>query len=200
MTLVELMVAIAIFIIGIEGFAVLYIRSLKTNAFVIEMGEASVIASRGVQEIVDSIRRARQADNGSYPIILADEDEFIMYNDIDNDNIAERVRYYVEDNKLKMGISRPTGTPYEYPAEYSESYTLVNYVANSEDQPIFAYFNQDYPADEINNPLEVPADMNEVRMVKIHLMINIDPDNAPDYINIQSFAAIRNLNEYDRAN
>ncbi|TSD00775.1 MAG: Uncharacterized protein Athens071425_578 [Parcubacteria group bacterium Athens0714_25] len=199
MTLIEMMMAIAIFSIGVEGFTLLFTRAWKNNAFVIESGEASMTASRGVQKTVDVVRRARQADNGSYSIVSADDNDFVFYSDIDKDGATERVHYYREANTLKVGVTDPAGIPPAYPDGDQNIQIIANYVANDASHPIFSYYDENYPADEINNPMETPASVSDVRMAKIHLMINIDPDNAPDYINIQSFVALRNLNEYDRA-
>ncbi|MCK9379182.1 MAG: prepilin-type N-terminal cleavage/methylation domain-containing protein [Candidatus Moranbacteria bacterium] len=199
MTLIEMMMAIAIFSIGIEGFALLFTRAWKNNSFVVETGEASMAASRGVQKTVDVVRRARQADNGSYPIISANENEFVFYSDIDKDGLTERVHYYREANSLKVGITDPAGAPPVYPSGDQNVQTIANYVANDATHPIFSYYDENYPADEVNNPMTTPASVSDIRMAKIHLMINIDPDNAPDYINIQSLVALRNLSEYDRA-
>lgn len=192
--------AIAIFSIGIEGFSLLFVRSWKINSFVIESGEASMMASRGVQKTVDVARRARQSDNGIYPIVSANNNDFVFYSDIDKDGATERVHYYRDGNSLVVGTAKPAGAPPVYPAGDQSVQVIANYIANDVGHPIFSYYDENYPADTINNPMATPASVSDVRMVKIHLMINIDPDNAPDYINIQSFAALRNLNEYDRAN
>jgi len=199
MSLVEMIMAIAIFSIGIEGFSLLFVKSWKINSFVIEEGEASMMASRGVQKIVDVARRARQADNGSYPIVSANDNDFIFYCDIDKDGVTERVHYYRNENSLLVGVTKPGGIPPVYSAGDQSVQVIANYIANDVGHPIFSYYDENYPSDEVNNPMSVPASVSDIRMVKIHLMINIDPNNAPDYINIQSFATLRNLNEYDRA-
>jgi hypothetical protein len=46
--------------------------------------------------------------------------------------------------------------------------------------------------------MSTPVDVSEIKLVKIFLKINIDPNHAPDSIEMQSFVEIRNLNDYDR--
>ena len=63
---------------------------------------------------------------------------------------------------------------------------------------MFSYYNKDYPADTENNPVSTPADVSEIRLIKIFLKINIDPNRAPDNIQQETFVELRNLNDYDR--
>ena len=73
---------------------------------------------------------------------------------------------------------------------------FVNYISNTNAQPVFSYYNRDYPSDIINNPLATPVSVENVRLIKIHLLVNIDPINAPNNVNVESFAELRNLNNY----
>ena len=199
MTLIEMMTAIAIFWIGLQGFTWLFIRSWQTNAYIFEMGQSSMAVSQGVNKIVSLIRKARQADNGSYPIKTADDNDLVLYSDYDKDGITERLHFYKSGNQIRMGITDPTGgIPKTYPADDEEVQTVASNIVNEDDEPVFYYYNRDYPGDQVNNPVATPADVSDIRLIKIFLRINIDPNRAPDNIQIQSFAELRNLNDYDR--
>ena len=63
---------------------------------------------------------------------------------------------------------------------------------------MFYYYNKSYPGDTAGNPVPVPADVSQIRLVKIFLRININPNRAPDNIQQESFVELRNLNDYDR--
>jgi hypothetical protein len=107
------------------------------------------------------------------------------------------VHYFLEGNTLKQGVSEPiAGTPITYPAGDDTVTTLATSVINAANQPVFSYYNKDYPGDTVNNPLETPLAVEEARLIKVHLLMNIDPLKAPDNINIESFAELRNLNDY----
>lgn len=193
LTLIEAVVAIAIFTIAIQGLTLLFAKSWKINSYTLQTGMASFIASRGVQTTIDVIRNARQADNGSFTIVSADDNNLIIYSDIDKDSTVERVHYYVDSGIFKVGITEPTSdVPPKYPTGDQLVKSVADYVVNNADDPIFSYF-------DINNTLlNTPATVNEVKMVRVYLEVNIDPARTPNNIVIQSYASIRNLSEYDR--
>ncbi|MCD6149229.1 prepilin-type N-terminal cleavage/methylation domain-containing protein [bacterium] len=186
MSLIEMIIAIAIFTIGIEGFSLLFVKTWKQNSFILEKGTASMAASRGVQKTVDVIRKARQADNGAYPIISANENDLVIYSDIDKDGVTEKVHYYLSGGALKAGITDPAGAPPAYPAGDQTVNDVSRYVVNTS-APVFSYYDSD------NNLLTTPANVNEVRMVKVYLETNANPAHFPNNVDIQSFATIRNL-------
>jgi prepilin-type N-terminal cleavage/methylation domain-containing protein len=197
MTLVELMVAISIVLICMFGFSVFFARIWVSNHFILEEGQTSFIASRIVSETVKNLRKVRQPDNGEYPIRSCDEFNLVVFIDIDKDNITEKVHYFLENGQFKVGISDPSGSPPVYPSGDQTVSVLTNYVVNTSAQPVFEYYNHDYPGDVVHNPIDTPvAAIEDVRLVKIHLYVNIDPMRAPDNVNIESFAEFRNLNDY----
>lgn len=198
MTLVELVTAIFVMAIAMGGFSILFLRSYKMNAFILETGVASAAASRGVDRIVADLRKIRQGDDGSYPIISGTGTDLKVYLDIDNDGKTERVHYFLQNGLLKQGITEPNATqPVTYPA--SETVTnIVTYVANETSEPVFFYYNDDYPGDTVNNPLATPIAVQDARLVKVRLIININPNKAPEETNVESIAEFRNLNEYVR--
>lgn len=192
LTLVETIVAISIFVIGIEGFTLLFARSWKINASLLQSGQAALTASRGVQKTVDVIRNARQADNGAFVIVAANDNELVIYGNADADSETERIHYYLEGGALKEGITEPTeAVPPTYPAGDQSVVGVTNYAVNGVGEPVFQYY------DINNNLLPTPAVVNSVKMVKVYLEINVDPNKNPDNTIIQSYATIRNLGEYD---
>jgi len=198
MSIIDAIVAIAIFTFGMQAFVLVFVKVWNSNSFILEEGEASMAASRVVNEIIKEIRKTKQADNGDYPIESGDSFNLTVFLDVDNDNVTERVHYFLEDESIKVGITEPEGTPPIYPAGDQTIKTMASYIINDYlSQPIFYYYNSDYPGDEENNPLAVPIYPEQVRLVRIHLYVNIKPDKAPDHINIESVAELRNLNDYN---
>lgn len=192
MTLIETIAAIAIFVIGIEGVTLLFARSWKINSSILQSGQAALTASRGVQKTVDIIRNARQADNGAFVIVSANDNDLVIYGNADGDSATERVHYYLEGGALKEGVTEPTGdVPPAYPAGDQNIASVTSYVVNEAGMPVFSYY------DINNNILATPAVVNSVKMVKVYLEINVDPAKYPDDTIIQSYATIRNLGEYD---
>lgn len=192
-----MIVAILIMLLGMSGFTYLFVDSWRSNKFIIEMGNASLLASRSVNNLVADLRKVRQADNGDYPIESGDDFDIKVYIDIDNDGVTERVHYYLQSGSLYRGVREPVGNlPVNYPNGDGTTTLLANSIINSNTQPVFSYYNDEYPSDTTNNPLATPVNVAEVKMVKVHLMVNIDPLNVPEHINVESFAELRNLNGY----
>jgi prepilin-type N-terminal cleavage/methylation domain-containing protein len=199
LTLVETLVAIAIFAIGMEGFTLLFLSAWKNNAYTLEMGQSSMAVSQGVNTLKDYLRSVRQADNGAYPIKLADDNELVVYTDYDRDGVVERVHIYKNNQDILMGVTNPTETmPKNYPSGDEETFMLANKIVNTEMEPIFYYYDKSYAGGLTQTHLATPASVAEVRLLKIHFKINIDPNRAPDNIELQTFVEMRNLNDYDR--
>jgi len=199
MSLIEMLVAIAIFTIGIAGFTQLFLHSWRQNSYTIEMGQTSMAASQGVNEMVRYLREVRQGDDGSYPVVFADDYELIVFDDYDRDDITERLHFYRNGGDILMGIRKPTtGLPKTYASGDAEVKTIASHIVNDSETPIFAYYDSNYPEDSVNNPIATPATAPNVRLVRIDLHMNIDPNRAPDNIQIKSFAEMRNLNDHDR--
>ena len=49
----------------------------------------------------------------------------------------------------------------------------------------------------MNNPIATPIAIEDVRLVRVLLRMNIDPIKAPNNINVESFVDLRNLESYD---
>lgn len=197
MTLVEVMVAIAIMLIAMEGFTLLFLKSWDTNKFILEEGLASAAASRATNQIIIRLRGTQQADNGDYPIESADDFDLTIYTNTDNDDDVERVHYFLDlaADQLKMGVTDPdtSAAPVTYPAGDGTVSVLANYVVNESDNPSFYYYNDNYPGDTANNPLSTPAAIGSIQLIRVHLLVNIDPVHAPNNINIESFVNLRNI-------
>jgi type II secretory pathway pseudopilin PulG len=196
MTLVEMLVAIAVMLIAMEGFTYLFVRSWDTNKSTIEMGLASTTASRAVNQTIIQLRAIKQGDNGDYPIEEADDFDLTIYTDIDDDGITERVHYYLDlaTDEFKRGVTDPTtGTPVTYASGDTTTTTMARFITNESTEPVFYYYNDDYPGDTTNNPLTTPASLGNIQLVRVKMKVNIDPVHAPENINIESFVDLRNL-------
>jgi hypothetical protein len=196
LTLIEAIMAVGIFSMGIAGFTVLFSKVWKSNAFILEEGQSAMIVSQAVTEVTGDLRRVKQGDDGSYPIRSGNKFDLVVFIDIDHDMVTEKVHYYLSGTDFVMGYSKPTGSPVTYPSGDTTVKTLATRIVNTSANPIFYYYNNLYPGDLAHNPLTTPINTGDVRLVKIHLMINIDPSKAPDNVNVQSFAQLRNINGY----
>ncbi len=196
----EMLVAIGVALIIMQGFTFLFLKTWDINKFILEEGLASAAASHATNKLVIQLRGTQQADNGDYPIESANQFSIIFYCDIDDDGVVEKVHYFLDDanDQLKVGISNPiAGNPVTYPAVDSTVAVVASYVVNDNADPVFYYYNKNYPGDTVNNPLATPANVGDIEMIRVHLYVNINPVHAPDNINIESFVDLRNLHDYE---
>lgn len=199
MSLVEAIIAVAIFFIGIAGFTLLFSKTWQGNAYTYELGKASMAASQGVSTMVNYIRKVRQGDDGAYPIKSAADNDLVLFSDYDKDGITERLHFYRSGSQILLGYRKPSGgLPKTYAAGDEGSVVLASNVINAANVPIFYYYNKNYPADPANNPIATPAYVWDVRLIKVLVKVNIEKGTSTDGVELRSFVELRNLNDYSR--
>jgi prepilin-type N-terminal cleavage/methylation domain-containing protein len=183
-SLVEIMIVISILSLIIFITGDMITNGFKTAKFQSEQETAVATARKSMGIITKDIRGANTSERGDYPLKITQEDELVFFDDIDDDNIMEKVRYYLSDSKLIREIYLP-GALKDY-AVLSASSTAATYV-NNNGEPIFSYFDADSAETDV---------INQVRMIRIYIMINVTPAIAPnDYI-LESDVNLRNLKDY----
>lgn len=199
MSLVEAIIAVAIFSIGMAGFTFLFSGVWKNNAYTYELGKASFGASRGVNKVAGYVRKARQGDDGAYPIKSASGDDLVLFSDYDKDGIAERLHFYKAGNQLLMGYRKPSaGLPKTYASGDEGVEVIVDNLVNESSVPVFYYYDKNYSGDSASNPMTGLIYVWDVRLIKILVKINIEKGVANDNVELRSFVELRNLNDYSR--
>lgn len=94
-TLIETLIAIAIFTIALGAVFGSILMLYRSHGYTWEQSQAIEEARRGIEIMTKEIRGARSGEDGSYPIVLAGDKEFIFFSDIDNNGKTERVRYFL---------------------------------------------------------------------------------------------------------
>jgi len=183
-SLVEVMTVVSILLLVFLITGDMIINSLKTTRYESEQATAVETARKSMDIITKDIRGANTSEKGDYPLVIAQDDELAFFNDINNDGLMEKIRYYLEGTELVKEIFLP-GSLMDY-SIFSASSTVADYVNNNGD-PIFSYY--DYNSEENNL-------INNIRMVKIIIVINVTPTTLPnDYI-LESDVNLRNLKNY----
>ena len=197
-TLVETLIAITLLLIGTAATVLLFSKIMQSKAYSLEMGRSAFVVSRSIGDLTQYLRRTRQSDAGSYPIVSASNNDLVFYSDYNKDETTERLHVYLSSNSIYIEVCRPNT---DFPVKYVNCETpvkIADHIVNTSSDHMFSYYNKDYPADTAHNPVATPADVSEVRLIKIFLKINIDPNRAPDNIQQETFVELRNLNDYDR--
>lgn len=186
---------ISVFIISIITVSVnTFAKDIFSLNYFLQSGLNAQLDSRHiVKVIVTELREAGPSANGSYPILLASSSAVTFYSDIDNDGIREKVRYFTSGSTIKRGVISPTGSPLTY-LDVNEKLTTIisGYVASST-LPLFQYFPSSYAG--TSSPLTYPVDIPSIRLVKVTVIIDSDPNKSPVQIQTTSQVSIRNLKD-----
>lgn len=180
---IELIVAIAIFLLIVTIVSAYLIQGFKISVFNAELQEAIENARRSVEIMTKNIRGANSSERGDYPLSVIDSDNFVYYTDTDDDDVMEKVEYVLDGLELKQTITEP-GALNDY-SEPGATIILADYVNNVEN-PIFKYYDANYN--------ETSA-INEIRLIKILMEINVTPERAPDNFSLEADVNLRNLKD-----
>lgn len=191
-TLIETIMVIFIFTLALVAISTFIVNGYRTYKFNFEQIVAISEARKGIETMVKEIREAKTGDNGAYALIQAGDFEFIFYGDIDKDSQTERVRYFLDGSNFKKGVIDPTGDPPEYLSVNEIVKILSRYVRN-DSVHVFIYYNGDWPADTINNPLPTLTRLADTKLMHVYLKINVDPNRPPLDFELESDTQIRNL-------
>ena len=189
-TLVEILFGVSIFILIFFALT-LFSRNIWVYNSFVSVGLANIDAGRQTMKtMVSEIRTASTADTGAYTISQAGVSSFIFYSNIDNDALKEKVRYFLNGSQLQKGVIKPTGSPLSYNALNETIITLMSNVTNTS---IFDYYDENY--DGTTAALSSPVTISSVRLVKITINVDSDPNRAPAATTFSTQVSIRNLKD-----
>ncbi len=86
---------------------------------------------------------------------------------------------------LRKGVINPTDYPVSYPQDQEQISILSRYIRNQ--LPLFRYF------DENGEELSAPARLEDTKLMRVYLIINANPERAPQDFELESNVQIRNL-------
>ena len=181
--MLEILVSLAIFLFIVAMVSAYLVQGIKIGVFNVEQQEAVESARRAMETMTKNIRGANNSERGDYPLSVIDPDNFVYYSDTDDDDIMERVEYFLDGYNLMQTITEPGGLN-DYIGT-SKTIILSNFVNNVEN-PLFEYYDSDY---------NETSTINDIRLIKIKLEINVTPERAPDNYNLESDINLRNLKD-----
>jgi len=193
MTLIEMTTAIAILTVVSAVITLVLVRTYSVNKYTIEQGLNNSNLQISVGNFTKNVREARQSDAGGYLILSGEDFDLEFFSDVDNDFITERLHYFLEDEYFKLGVSKPTGFPSQYPVTDEEVRIVGSNILNQIDEPIFYYYNGENLSDLENNPLETPIIPDKVSLIKLHLITNVNPDQNLRDTEVETLVRPRNI-------
>lgn len=162
----------------------------RTNDYSVQQAAAITSARRGVENMVRDIREASYSNNGAYPVLEMSTSSFTFFSDIDQDEMVEQVRYFLDGTDFKLATTKPTGNPPSYTTG-TENIQIVsdNVRNNAQNEPVFRYFNA---AGQEMTDLEK---REELAFVRVEVIVNVDPNRKPENITLHSSATMRNVHK-----
>jgi hypothetical protein len=191
-TTIELLVASSIMIV--LGLGVMSLQYFITTSQLSAVNSYINIdyANSTISKISREIRVMRTSENGAFPLDTAADNELIFYSDIDYDGDAERVRYTLSGSEITKGIIEPVGTPADYP-EVNEQFTTIAENINNYGEPLFTYYNENWPSDVAANPLPEYLRLSETRLIRIYVNLNTNPNFENQEYILESNILVRSL-------
>ncbi|MEK7140524.1 MAG: hypothetical protein AAB815_01940 [Patescibacteria group bacterium] len=189
-SIVEVLFGISIFVVIVLALTMFSRNTWLYNSFV--TGGLSNVDNirQALKTMTAEIRTASTAETGAYVISQATTTTFTFYSDIDSDQIKEKVRYFLDSGQLKKGLIEPTGSPLTYNPANEVISTLIYNVTNAS---TFEFYDKNY--DGTTAPLSAPVDVASVRLIKINVAIDKDPNHAPVTNTFSTQVSIRNLKD-----
>ncbi len=192
-TLAEILVAVAIFVV--VGLA---IANFGQNIFSINTSLQNNLSAQldgrlVLKKLIAELRSSSPSNLGAYPIESAGTSSLVFYSNVDSDSYKERIRYYVSGNFLMRGVIKPTGSPLTYSTVNEKISTVVRDLKNGTSTPVFDYFNGNYAG--TSSPLSIPVTPSVIRLVRVTVIIDADPNKSPRPIIITSQGMLRNLKD-----
>lgn len=189
-TIIETLFGVAIFVV-IALLLTLFSRNVWIyNAFIAGSLTDTDAGRQVLKTLTSEIRTASTADTGAYTISSASATSFTFYSDIDNDNLKEKVRYFLSGTSFQKGVIKPSGSPLTYNPANETISTLVDKLANS---LLFEYYDRNYDGTTV--PLSSPVNIPAIRLVKITIVLDKDPNKSPTFMTFSTQVSIRNLKD-----
>ncbi len=188
-TLIEVLIVIAI-ISGIVTMISLFSFNITQFQFFIGKSLDVEGETQGAFKIINpELRSIGPSSTGSYPIASAASSSFSFYSDIDNDGIFEQVRYFLDGTTIKKGTIKPGGAPLVYNQANEKITEVVHNVTSSN---IFYYYDKNYDGTN-GSPLGYPMNLSAIRVVKMVLTVDDNPNAQPGPLIVSAIMNIRNL-------
>ena len=186
-TLAEMLVVIAI-TAAVAGSLLYVIQNFyRSNAYVFESAVSVDTARRGIGTTLQDIREASYGDDGSYPIQSVSTSSITFFSDLDDDQGVERVRIFIQNGTLYRVITNSGGNPPSYTGQTSATTTILTYIRNGTSTPLFKYYNAEGALLSATS-----TDVSEITSVAATLMIDLNPNRAPNILTLTGSATLRN--------
>jgi prepilin-type N-terminal cleavage/methylation domain-containing protein len=186
-TFIEMLVVIAITGVVSVALGSMLGYFYRSNDYVLESTTATNSAREGTTVALQNLRESTYGDDGSYPITTAGTSTLVFFSNVDSDNAVEQIKLYVLNNTLYEVTTNSAGSPPSYAGQPSATTTLGTFVRNTTASPLFQYY------DATGTLLTGTVNISQIRSIKMSLLIDLNPNRAPDIYTLTGTATLRNL-------
>lgn len=183
-SLVESIVAVAIFSLIVVAVGAFQLDIFRLNNVIQSGLSAQNDARKILRPMIDELRSASESDQGAFPLVTVATSTLIFFSDVDDDGSKERIRYFLDGTDFKKGL---TDNGNEKITE------VVHDVVKTE--RIFSYYDSSYDGTNQGDYLEYPVYPSDVRLIKVELIIDENPNKEPVAIGVSTQVMIRNLKD-----
>lgn len=187
-TLLEVIVAIAIFSVLMLAISLLFLSLYKQQGSDIGMIKRIHNANVAVDMMSRELREANRGENGSFALSSADANSLTFYSDADGDGLTEKISYILQGTELQRTVVEPGSG-----STYSEAGTITVLCdeVNNGALPIFSYYDNTYMG--TGSPLSFPVEVLEVKIVGISLNLNSNNRISSSPLYVETKIQLRNL-------
>ncbi|MEK7567598.1 MAG: hypothetical protein AAB513_01605 [Patescibacteria group bacterium] len=192
-TLFEIIITVAILALVINVVAAFSADVFRFSGTIYNSVQAQQDARNILRQLAFELRTTSPSNIGAYALAETSANRIRFYSDIDGDGLKEEVIYFLsaDGRTLYKNIRKPSGAPLQYTGSFSTS-TIANDIVNGA-TPLFTYYDTNY--DGTSAPLTQPVNILSVRLVRIEVIIERDPNRAPIPINVSTQVSLRNLKD-----
>lgn len=193
MTLTEILVTVSIIVIVMAAVGTFQYNVLNYNNSTQTRLTNIQDANNLLKTMARELRASASSANGSFAILTAATSSLTFFADIDNDGLTDQLRYYLATTTLYRGVTKPTGSPAVYNSAQESKKIVATGLVNSSTTPIFEYFPATYTG--TSTPMAYPLVLTSIRLVRVNLTIDSDPNKPPPAKIFSTQATLRNLKD-----
>lgn len=196
LTLAELVVTVAI--VALVGVIIAKFQGdvFSFNRVFYSTFTGSDQAQKLLRPMTAEIRSASQSSSGAYPIDAFAAHDLAFYSDIDNNGQKDWVRYYVSGTTMYKETIAPSGTPLSYNSANKKTSTFMTGVRNISDGiSTFRYFSSAHTGGSTGEVIPGTGNIQDIRLLKITIRSDADPNKPPAPIDVTTQVSIRNLKQ-----
>ncbi|MEK7161076.1 MAG: prepilin-type N-terminal cleavage/methylation domain-containing protein [Patescibacteria group bacterium] len=168
-TLIEVLIAIFIFSLISVGIVMtvsnLFSAATRQGGLLADQDQARKLIFQATNELRNSVAGA----NGAYQLESVGNQQLIFFTNADPSTVTtERVRYYLQNDKIYKGITKYSGGVYNTSTE--QTLLMQNNIASST-APLFYYYDGNYIGSSTQSALVQPVSVASVKFIKMDVRI-----------------------------